>query len=137
MLECTVGFNARQCPFRTNVNWTFCPAQPKLIGHLEKLIGLCPMSDASRLHCRIITKYLAVLFCDLWETIMSELSGLVHSVAFSVQDKISICFSLQIFFNCALFGTSYSHTTKAPVHKQQRYTKFVREKTLDSVLFAM
>ena len=25
----TVGFNVRQCPFRTNVNRTFCPAQPK------------------------------------------------------------------------------------------------------------
>ena len=37
-------FYSRQCPFRTNVNRTFCPAQPTLMGHLEKLIGLCPMS---------------------------------------------------------------------------------------------
>ena len=48
MLERTVVFNARQCPFRTNVNRTFCPAQPKLMGHLEKLIGLA-MSDVRRL----------------------------------------------------------------------------------------
>ena len=40
VLERTVGFNACQCPFQTNVNGTFCSAQPKLIGHLEKLIRL-------------------------------------------------------------------------------------------------
>ena len=28
------------------MNQTFCPAQPKLMGHLEKLIGQCPMPCA-------------------------------------------------------------------------------------------
>ena len=42
---CTVGFNApRQCSIRTNVNWIFCPAQPKLIGQ-----GNRTMSDVQRL----------------------------------------------------------------------------------------
>ena len=64
----TVGFNSRQCPFRTNVNRTFCPAQPKLMGHLEKLIGLCPMSKALRHHWALFLLSLSssLWSCDSW-----------------------------------------------------------------------
>ena len=63
MLERTVSFNAvRQCPFRTNVNRTFCPFPPKLMEHLEKLIRLCLMSDALRHHCS--TEIKAVNCCE-------------------------------------------------------------------------
>ena len=48
------SFNARRCPFQTNVNQTFCPAQPKLMGHLEKLIGLCPTPCAIAVHTQYI-----------------------------------------------------------------------------------
>ena len=52
-----VGFNAHQCPFRTNVNQTFCPAQPKLMKHFEKLIGPCPRSDALHHHRSCLSKW--------------------------------------------------------------------------------
>ena len=60
---CCVGTYCKfQCPFRTNVNRTFCPFPPKLMEHLEKLIRLCLMSDALRHYCS--TEIKAVNCCE-------------------------------------------------------------------------
>ena len=72
------------------MNETFCPAQPKLMGHLEKLIRLCPMSDTLCHHCDCL------MLLAMYKSGMEDFEGSMQEFISMKKSLISIVFHIVI-----------------------------------------